>query len=79
MEYVYCKSSNKPPGGGLIYFRPPEGRGGLIREGAYLKFFDRQRQNYTMSMEFEILRSFDNNYELLRYTEKLKNRNKIYF
>ena len=27
-----------------------------------------QRQNYTMSMEFETPRSFDNNYELLHYT-----------
>ena len=27
-------------------------------EGAYLKFFDRERQNYTMSMEFEMLHSF---------------------
>ena len=35
--------------------------------GAYLKFFDRQRQNYTMSMEFEMLRSCNNHYELLRY------------
>ena len=34
---------------------------GLFRRGAYLKFFDRQRQNYTMSMEFEMLRSFNNN------------------
>ena len=60
----YRKSYNKPPGG-LLNFRPPEGMEG---GGAYLKFFDRQRQNYTMSMEFEILRSFDNIYELLRYT-----------
>ena len=34
---------------------------GLFRRGAYLKFYDRQRQNYTMSMEFEMLRSFNNN------------------
>ena len=40
-------------------FRPSGGGKGLIRDrGAYLIFFDRQRQNYTMSMEFEILHSF---------------------
>ena len=55
----YRKSSNKPPGGG-------EG-GSLLERGACLQFFDRQRQNYTMSMEFEMSRSFNNNYELLRY------------
>ena len=36
-----------------------------------------------MSMEFEMLRSFNNNYELLRYHDnehyQLKKRNKIYF
>ena len=26
--------------------------------GTYLKFFDRQRQNYTISMDFEMLHSF---------------------
>ena len=48
--------------------RPLEG-GGLLERGGrgYLKFFDRQRQNYTMPMEFEMLCSFNNNYELLRY------------
>ena len=56
----YRKSSNKPPGG-LLNFGPSGGG------GAYLKFFDRQRQNYTMSMEFEMLRSYNNHYELLRY------------
>ena len=44
------------------------GRGG---GGTYLKFFDRQRHNYTMSMEFEMLRSFNNNYKLLRYITNL--------
>ena len=39
----------------------------MIREGACLKFFDRQRQNYTMSLEFEMLGSFNNNHELLHY------------
>ena len=61
-------------GGGLLNFGLSGG--GLIREGwgAYLKFFDRQRQNYTMSMEFEMLRSFNKNYELLRYiTNTIKN------
>ena len=59
----YCKRSNNPPGD-LLNFGPSGGEGGLIRdeglyrEGAYLKFFDRQRQNYTMSMEFEMLHSF---------------------
>ena len=43
------------------------GGGGLIREGTCLKFFDRQRQNYTMSLEFEMLGSFNNNHELLHY------------
>ena len=76
---MYIVKALISPQGGLLYFGPPEGGRGLLERGAYLKFFDRQRQNYTMSMEFEILRSFDNNYELLRYTEKLKNRNKIYF
>ena len=41
------------------------------RGGTYLKFFDRQRHNYTMSMEFEMLHSFNNNYELLRYITNL--------
>ena len=65
----------KAPGvrGGLLNFGLSGG--GLIREGgAYLKFFDRQRQNYTMSMEFEMLCSFNKNYELLRYiTNTIKN------
>ena len=34
---------------------------GLLERGAYLKFFDRQRQNDTISMEFEMLRSFNSN------------------
>ena len=44
------------------------GRGGpyKLERGAYLKFFDRERQNYTMSVEFEMLCRF-NNYELSRY------------
>ena len=66
LTLAYRKSSNKPP------FGPPGGEGrGLNREGggACLKFFDRQRQKYTTSMEFEMLRSFDNNYELLHYTK----------
>ena len=43
--------------------------GGAYREGeTKLKFFNRQRQNYTMSMESEMLHSFNNNIELLRYT-----------
>ena len=41
---------------------------GLIREEGHLKFFDRQRQNYTMSMESEMLHSFNNNCEILCYT-----------
>ena len=70
----YRKSSNKTPGG-LLNFGPLEGAGG----GAYLQFFDRQRQNYTMSMEFEMLRSFNNNNELLRYiTNTIKNRKQNY-
>ena len=44
------------------------GRGSLLERRAYFKFFERERQNYTMSMEFEMLRSFENNYELLHYT-----------
>ena len=48
-------------GGGLI------GEEGLLEREAYLKFIDRQRQNLTMFMEFELLCSFNNNYELLRY------------
>ena len=67
----YRKSSNKTPGGLLNL-----GRG---RGGAYLQFLDRQRQNYTMSMEFEMLRSFNNNNELLRYiTNTIKNRKQKY-
>ena len=72
-QYLYksCtirKHSNKPLGAykilGLL-----EGWG-LIREGgAYLKFFDRQRQNCTISMEFEMLHSFNNNYQLLSLLE----------
>ena len=49
---------------GLIKFRAllkRGGGGGLFDRGAYLKFFDRQRQNYIISMEFEMLRSFNNN------------------
>ena len=60
MQYIYRKSSNKPPGG-LLNFGPSRG-GGLLEKGAYLKFFDRQRQNYTISMDFEMLHSFHNNY-----------------
>ena len=40
-------------------------RGG---EMAYLKFFDRPRQNYVMSVEFEMSRSFNTKYVLLHYT-----------
>ena len=48
--------------------------GRLSERVAYLNFFDRQRQNYTMSIEFEMLRSFNNNYELLHYvTNTIKN------
>ena len=55
-------------GGGLIR------EGGLLERGAYSKLFDRQRQNHAMSMEFEMLRSFNNNYELLCYiTNTIKN------
>ena len=43
------------------------GGGGLLERGGYWKFFDRQRQNYTMSMEFEMLCGFNNNYELSFY------------
>ena len=68
----YHKSSNKPPGGLLNSVHLEGGglirEGGLLERGAYLKFFDRKRQNYTMSIEFEMLCSFDNNYELLHYT-----------
>ena len=46
----------------------------VLENGVNLKFFDRQRQNYTMSKEFEMLRSFNNKYELLRYiTNTIKN------
>ena len=38
------------------------------RGGAYLKFFDRPRQNYVMSVEFGMSRSFNNKYVLLYYT-----------
>ena len=48
----YRKSSNKPPGG-LLNFEHSD----LERGGGYLQFFDRQRQNYTMSMDFEMLRA----------------------
>ena len=51
------------------------GGGGLLERGANLKFIRRQRQNYTMSMEFE-LRSVNNysNYELWHYlTNTIKN------
>ena len=41
---------------GLLNFGPS---GGGEEGGAYFKFFDRQRQN--VSMEFEMLRSFNNN------------------
>ena len=61
--------------GGLLNFSPSGGgiikEGDLLGTGAYLKFFDRQRQNYTVSMEFEMLRNFNNNYELLRYITNL--------
>ena len=61
---ITVKALTSPPGSVCVCVG-----GGLIRGGgAYLKFFDRQRQNYTMCVEFEILRSFDNNHELLRYT-----------
>ena len=72
--------------------------GGVIREwgldllhvlerGAYLKFFDRQRQNYTMSMEWSLkcyiaLITAMNYCVIQMYNKhylKLKNRNKIYF
>ena len=65
-KWYYSKSSNKPPEG-LLNFGPYGGgsyyRGELIKEGegAYLKFFDRQRQNYTISMKFGMLRSFNSN------------------
>ena len=49
-----------------------KGDWGLLKKGAYLKFSDRQRQNCAMSMEFEMLRSFNNNYELLRYIPNLQ-------
>ena len=60
--------------GGLFNFghsRPGVGGGGFLERGAYLKFFDIQRQNYTMSMEFEMLHNFNNSYELLRYITNL--------
>ena len=47
------------------------GISGPLGGGAYLKFFDRQRQNHTMSMESKMLCSFNNNYELLHYTKNL--------
>ena len=74
-EFNYRKSSNTPEGvggGGLLNFEPSGrdlirgGGGGLLERRAHLRFFDRQRQNCTISMEFEMLRSFNNNYELLR-------------
>ena len=48
------------------------GRRDYYRAGGWIifkKFFDRKRQNYTMSMEFEMLRSFSTNYELALYNE----------
>ena len=70
----YRKSSNKTPGG-LLNLGRGRGGGGV----AYLQFLDRQRQNYTMSMEFEMLCSFNNNNELLRYiTNTIKNRKQKY-
>ena len=59
---MYRKRCNKRLGSFLIS-GPLEGGGGggggwrLIRERGLIlkKFFDRQRQNYTMSMEFEML------------------------
>ena len=52
------------PGG----WGPLEGGGTFkLERGGYLKFFDRERQNYTMSVEFEMLCRFNNNYELSRY------------
>ena len=39
-----------------------EGGGWVGGSGGFLKFFDRQRQSYTISMEFEMLRCFNNNY-----------------
>ena len=46
--------------------------GGLLERGGLIKnYFNRQGQNYTtcMSMEFEMFRSFNNDYmcELLHY------------
>ena len=53
---------------GLLNIVRSGGGGGPIREGGtYLEFFDRQRQTYAMSLEFEMLHSFNNNDELLRY------------
>ena len=50
------------PPGGLLNFGPSQEGGGELLErgtyqrgGTYLKFFGRQRKNYTMSMEFEML------------------------
>ena len=65
-QECYHKSSNKPPGTYQIS-GPQEGGGGLEEGRAYLKLFGRQRQNCTMSMESEMLCSFNNNYELLCY------------
>ena len=41
------------------------GKGG---GAAYFKFFDRPRQNYVMSVKFEMSRSFNTKYVLLHYT-----------
>ena len=51
---------NPGGGGGGLNFGPSGEGGGLLERAAYLKFFDRQRQNYTMSMEFEMSCSLTN-------------------
>ena len=55
-------------------FRTSRGGWSLLERGAYFKFFERQWQNFTISMELEMLCSFNTNYELLHYlTNTIKN------
>ena len=47
-----------------------------MEKRAHLKFFD--LDSYTLSMEFEMLRSFNDNYDLLRYITNAINTIKIW-